>query len=242
MNNALPAATRISYDERLAEAKKYNYQAQHLGNKLQILFHQQNGTEHSAYALRYAVLDGQGYGLRTEAAEVAALNDHHLVTINPKTFAVSRAPTSQLLQVHLTKPPAVPQSSSPIDMSITITQKFVYHASSVDYCSDCPMGTREMVLAWYHQTSEVLRQCTALMRHGSEIDVVQLSRIQAIRTVMYQLLDKRTTESLSRAVSLGDICLNLSFELYNQLEERERSGVAGRPRRSSTYPPMTGPY
>jgi hypothetical protein len=36
---------------------------------------------------------------------------------------------------------------------------------------------------------------------------------------MYQLLDKRTRESLSRAVSLGDICLNLSFELYNRLQE-----------------------
>jgi len=123
--------------------------------------------------------------------------------------------------------------------SITITQKFVYHGSSVEYCSDCPMGTREMVQAWYHQTSEVLRQCTALMSHGSESDVVQLSRyvvrpsrmhepvsmlttlpsIQAMRTVMYQLLDKRTRESLSRAVSLGDICLNLSFDLYNQLME-----------------------
>jgi len=59
---------------------------------------------------------------------------------------------------------------------ITITQKFVYHGSSVEYSSDCPMGTREMVQAWYHQTSEVLRQCTALMRHGCENDVVQLSR------------------------------------------------------------------
>jgi hypothetical protein len=36
---------------------------------------------------------------------------------------------------------------------------------------------------------------------------------------MYQLLDKRTRESLSRAVSLGDICLSLSFDLYNQLLE-----------------------
>jgi hypothetical protein len=77
---------------------------------------------------------------------------------------------------------------------------------------------------------------------------------------MYQLLDKRTRESLSRAVSLGDICLNLSFDLYNQLMEvssgrpllsrhilmfaaqRESSGHAGRPRRSSTYPPTTVPY
>ncbi|KAG1851525.1 hypothetical protein C8R48DRAFT_725887 [Suillus tomentosus] len=40
-----------------------------------------------------------------------------------------------------------------------------------------------------------------------------------MRTVMYQLIDKRNRESLSRAVSLGDICLNLSFELYSQLQE-----------------------
>jgi len=62
-----------------------------------------------AYCLRYAVLDGtheflvefsrmlitlllvgQGYGARTEAAEMAALNDRHLVTIDPRTFAISR--------------------------------------------------------------------------------------------------------------------------------------------------------
>ena len=41
---------------------------------------------------------------------------------------------------------------------------------------------------------------------------------------MYQLLDKRTRESLSRAVSLGDICLNLSFDLYNQLMEVSSGG------------------
>jgi hypothetical protein len=61
-------------------------------------------------------------------------------------------------------------------MSITIIQKFVYQGASVEYSSDCPMGTREMVQAWYHQTSEVLRQCTALMRDGNESDVAQLSR------------------------------------------------------------------
>lgn len=126
-------------------------------------------------------------------------------------------------------------------MSITITQKFVYQGSSVEYASDCPMGTREMVQAWYHQTSEVLRQCTALMSYGNESDVAQLSRIQAMRTVMYQLLDKRTRESLSRAVSLGDICLNLSFDLYNQLRERESYGHSGRSKRSSTYS-LNGSY
>lgn len=126
--------------------------------------------------------------------------------------------------------------------SITIIQKFVYHGASVEYASDCPMGTREMVQTWYHQTSEVLRQCTALMRHGNESDVAQLSRIQAMRTVMYQLIDKRNRESLSRAVSLGDICLNLSFELYSQLQERESCGHTGKSRRSSAYATMTGSY
>jgi hypothetical protein len=42
---------------------------------------------------------------------------------------------------------------------------------------------------------------------------------------MYQLLDKRTRESLSRAVSLGDICLSLSFDLYNQLKEVSSGGL-----------------
>jgi hypothetical protein len=37
MNNALPTASQLSYDERLDEAKKYNFQAQHLGNRLQIV-------------------------------------------------------------------------------------------------------------------------------------------------------------------------------------------------------------
>lgn len=137
--------------------------------------------------------------------------------------------------------PFLPPSSSPV-MSITIIQKFVYQGASVEYSSDCPMGTREMVQAWYHQTSEVLRQCTALMRDGNESDVAQLSRIQAMRTVMYQLLDKRTRESLSRAVSLGDICLNLSFELYNRLQERELCGHTGKPRWSTAFPPINGSY
>lgn len=127
-------------------------------------------------------------------------------------------------------------------MSITIFQKFVYHGASVEYTSDCPMGTREMVQTWYQQTSEVLRQCTALMRDGNESDIAQLSRIQAMRTVMYQLLDKRTRESLSRAVSLGDICLNLSFDLYNQLLERESCGHTGRSKRSSACLAINGSY
>lgn len=127
-------------------------------------------------------------------------------------------------------------------MSITIFQKFVYHGASVEYTSDCPMGTREMVQTWYQQTSEVLRQCTALMRDGNESDIAQLSRIQAMRTVMYQLLDKRTRESLSRAVSLGDICLNLSFDLYNQLLERESCGHTGRSKRSSACLTINGSY
>lgn len=37
MNNTLLASTDLSYDERLTEATKYNYQAQYLGNKLQIV-------------------------------------------------------------------------------------------------------------------------------------------------------------------------------------------------------------
>lgn len=126
--------------------------------------------------------------------------------------------------------------------SITIIQKFVYHGDSVEYASDCPMGTREMVQTWYQQTSEVLRQCTALMGHGNESDVAQFSRIQAMRTVMYQLLDKKNRESLSRAVSLGDICLNLSFDLYNQLQERESCGHTGRSKRNSGYSPINGSY
>jgi hypothetical protein len=40
------------------------------------------------------LLVGQGYGKRTEAAEVAALSDRHLVTIDPRTFAIiRRSPT-----------------------------------------------------------------------------------------------------------------------------------------------------
>jgi len=37
MNNALVASTHLSYDEQIAVAKKCNYQAQYLGNKLQIV-------------------------------------------------------------------------------------------------------------------------------------------------------------------------------------------------------------
>lgn len=90
MNDALLTDTRLTYDERLAEAQTYNYQAQYLSMKLQILLNRENGTDYRAWARRYAVLHEKGYGARTAAADEAALSDPYVVTIDPRTFVISR--------------------------------------------------------------------------------------------------------------------------------------------------------
>ncbi|KAG1842533.1 hypothetical protein DFJ58DRAFT_732035 [Suillus subalutaceus] len=93
MNDALLVNTHLTYDERLAEAQTCNYQAQYLSTKLQILFKRENGSDYYAWARRYAVLHEKGYGARTAAADEAASTDPHLVTIDPRTFVVSRTPS-----------------------------------------------------------------------------------------------------------------------------------------------------
>ncbi|KIK39584.1 hypothetical protein CY34DRAFT_108147 [Suillus luteus UH-Slu-Lm8-n1] len=93
MNDALLVNTHLTYEERLVKARTYNHQAQFLSTKLQILFNRENRSDYNVWALRYGVLHEQGYGARTAAADEAALVDPHLVTIDPKTFVISRRPS-----------------------------------------------------------------------------------------------------------------------------------------------------
>lgn len=95
LNDALLANTHLTYDERLVEAQTYNYQAQYLNTKLQILSNRENGSDYMAWARRYTVLHEQGYGVRTVAADEAASTDPYLVTIDPRTFVVSRMSSFQ---------------------------------------------------------------------------------------------------------------------------------------------------
>lgn len=93
LNDAFLASTHLTYDERLAGAQTCNYQAQYLNTKMQILFNRENRSDYKAWARRYAVLHEKGYGARTVAADETASTDPHLVTIDPRTFVVSRTPS-----------------------------------------------------------------------------------------------------------------------------------------------------
>ncbi|KAG2354752.1 hypothetical protein BDR07DRAFT_1428526, partial [Suillus spraguei] len=79
LNDAFLASTHLTYDERLAGHRHAIIKLKPVGYK--------------AWARRYAVLHEKGYGARTVAADETASTDPHLVTIDPRTFVVSRTPS-----------------------------------------------------------------------------------------------------------------------------------------------------